>query len=73
MITVRCFKVFIIKLFSDSLRAYFESFGEVRDVDIKIDQATGSSRGFGFVLFADKASIDGVEKQRNHSLGEFES
>lgn len=55
----------------DSLRTYFGQFGEVRDVDIKIDMATQQSRGFGFVLFADPASISAVEAAGEHNLGEF--
>jgi len=46
---------------TDSLRAYFEKYGEIRDVDIKIDPTTQASRGFGFVLFAESSSIDGLE------------
>lgn len=53
---------------TDSLRTYFSQFGEVRDVDIKIDVATQASRGFGFVLFADSASITAVEQAGEHNL-----
>lgn len=48
---------------TDNLRAYFEKYGEVRDVDIKIDPNTQASRGFGFVLFADSSSIDALEQE----------
>ena len=55
---------------SDGLRAYFEKYGEVRDVDIKIDPNTQASRGFGFILFADPSSIDAVEAEAgSHNLG----
>lgn len=46
---------------TDGLRAYFEKYGEIRDVDIKIDPTTQASRGFGFILFADSSSIDQLE------------
>merc|ERR1712241_760952 len=35
----------------DTLRNYFQTFGEVNDVSIKMDPTTQQSRGFGFVLF----------------------
>jgi RNA recognition motif-containing protein len=35
-----------------SLRAACEKYGEVEDVRIITDQATGRSKGFGFVTFA---------------------
>lgn len=56
---------------TDSLRAYFEKYGEIRDVDIKIDPATQASRGFGFVLFAESSSIDSLEadKSQHHLDG----
>lgn len=36
----------------DSLRAAFAQCGEVTDVHIVIDRASGQSRGFGFVTMA---------------------
>jgi len=35
----------------ESLGNYFERFGEVREFHIMMDNATGNSRGFGFVTF----------------------
>ena len=55
--------------YSDSLRTY-DQYGEIRDVDIKIDPATQASRGFGFVLFAESYSIDSLEADKSqHHLG----
>ena len=68
----RPFNIFVfIKLTKclDNLRQYFSQFGEVRDVDIKIDMATQQSRGFGFVLFAHADSITAVEQAGEHNLG----
>lgn len=43
-----------------SLRAHFEQFGAVKDVEIKSDPTTGLSRGFGFVLFELPESVNAV-------------
>ena len=46
-----------------------EAFGEVRDVEIKVDPQTGVSRGFGFVLFANEESVTAVVNSPEHHLG----
>lgn len=45
---------------TNSLRAHFEQFGAVKDVEIKVDPNTGMSRGFGFVLFELPESVTAV-------------
>ena len=42
----------------DSLRAAFESFGNVVDAKVIIERETGRSRGFGFVTFDNEASAN---------------
>lgn len=44
----------------DSLREYFEQFGSVTDCMVMRDGATGRSRGFGFLTFADAQSVTTV-------------
>jgi len=40
----------------DSLKAYFETVGEVASARVVTDRDTGRSKGFGFVEFADEAN-----------------
>ncbi|CBY32617.1 unnamed protein product [Oikopleura dioica] len=51
---------------TESLRTYFESFGALRDASVKIDTMTQQSRGFGFILFEDAASVDAVMSTPEH-------
>jgi len=40
----------------DSLKAFFETIGEVERASVATDRDTGRSRGFGFVTFVDEAN-----------------
>ena len=53
---------------TDALRAYFERFGEIKDAVVKMDPATGQSRGFGFILFCNEASIEAVLAAGAHEI-----
>ncbi|KAL1206166.1 Heterogeneous nuclear ribonucleoprotein 1 [Cardamine amara subsp. amara] len=48
------------------LREYFSSFGEVLQVTVMREKATGRPRGFGFVAFSDPAVIDRVLQDKHH-------
>jgi squid-like protein len=50
------------------LRQYFSKFGTVSECTLKTDPETGRSRGFGFVLFEDGSSVDGVLAEGTHTL-----
>jgi len=45
---------------AEELQKYFEQFGRVIEVSLKTNHETGQPRGFGFVGFADPASVDKV-------------
>lgn len=56
----------------DSLKDYFEKYGEIVDVVVMRDPATKRSRGFGFVTYADPKSVeDCLAAGKHHSLGEL--
>uniref|UniRef100_A0A803JR84 Musashi RNA binding protein 2 n=1 Tax=Xenopus tropicalis TaxID=8364 RepID=A0A803JR84_XENTR len=59
---------FFLCLGTDSLRDYFNKFGEIRECMVMRDPTTKRSRGFGFVTFADPASVDKVLAQPHHEL-----
>ncbi|XP_070761583.1 RNA-binding protein Musashi homolog 2b isoform X1 [Enoplosus armatus] len=52
----------------DSLRDYFSKFGEIRECMVMRDPTTKRSRGFGFITFAEAASVDKVLGQPHHEL-----
>lgn len=52
----------------EGLRDYFTKYGDITEVMVMKDPTTRRSRGFGFITFADPASVDKVLAQRNHEL-----
>ncbi len=44
----------------DSLRTFFESYGEVSDARVITDRETGRSRGFGFVEMPEEAARNAI-------------
>lgn len=49
----------------NSLREYFNNFGEVVETFIMKDRTTGRARGFGFVIFADPAVAERVLMEKH--------
>jgi len=44
----------------ESLRAYFEQFGEITECTVMRENQTGRSRGFGFLTFKDPKVVNTV-------------
>lgn len=49
-------------------RQYFENFGRVVSAEVMFNRETHKSRGFGFVVFEDEASVDNVLQTTQHSI-----
>jgi RNA recognition motif-containing protein len=49
----------------DSLKAFFETVGEVASARVVTDRDTGRSKGFGFVQFTDEANNQKAVDQLN--------
>jgi RNA recognition motif-containing protein len=65
-------KIFVggipLALSENAFKEYFKKYGEITDVQIVKDRATGRSRGFGFVRYQDPSSVKRVMKEK-HYLG----
>ncbi|ORX88929.1 RNA-binding domain-containing protein [Basidiobolus meristosporus CBS 931.73] len=54
-----------------TLQEYFSKYGEITDCVVMRDSATGRSRGFGFLTFADPRAVDEVLKSDHHLDGKL--
>ncbi|KAG5438045.1 hypothetical protein PCANB_000392 [Pneumocystis canis] len=55
----------------ESLRAYFEQFGEVTECNVMRDNSTGRSRGFGFLTFKDPKCVNTVMVKEHYLDGKI--
>ena len=67
-------KLFVGQLSSDitkeDLENYFSEFGTIEDVTIKYDVPGGRARGFAFILFDQKESIQKVLQVQSHTINQ---
>ncbi len=65
-------KVFIgglsYKTDDETLKTYFEKYGDLVDHVVMKDGQTGRSRGFGFVTYSDSFMVDELMKNRPHII-----
>lgn len=54
----------------EEIRDYFAKFGEVKEVVVVKDKASGNVRGFGFVEFADPDSAERALSEKEHAIGD---
>ena len=50
----------------EDIKEYFESYGEIDSINLKMDQLTGRSRGFAFVVFKTVEGIEAALQQEAH-------
>ena len=50
------------------LKEYFEKFGEVESVNLKLDPMTGKSRCFAFIVYKEPADLTKVFEQTEHAI-----
>lgn len=56
----------------NSLKQYFSKWGEIVDCIVMRDPNSKRSRGFGFITYKDKDSVDLVQKDRPHKIDDRE-
>jgi len=49
----------------ESLKNYFEQWGEIEEAKVVTDQTTGKSKGFAFVKFVDRDAAQAAQKGHN--------
>ena len=50
------------------LKEYFEQFGEVESVNLKLDPMTGKSRCFAFIVYKSPDDLSKVMAQSEHAI-----
>ncbi|KAK3106482.1 hypothetical protein FSP39_020795 [Pinctada imbricata] len=56
----------------DTMKGFFEQFGEIEDVVVMKDPQSKRSRGFGFVTYKKSQSVHDVQTSRPHKIDERE-
>ena len=59
--------IFFFQATEKDITEYFGKFGEVASVNLKMDQMTGRSRGFAFVVFVEVDTLTTVLSQ-DHAI-----
>jgi len=52
----------------EDISAHFQTFGEIDNINIKTDPATGRSRGFAFVVFKTISSLQDAVNEQEHTV-----
>lgn len=55
-------------MFTEELREYFGTYGEIESINVKTDPNTGRSRGFAFIVFNSAEAIDKVVAAGDHVI-----
>jgi len=50
------------------IKEYFGTFGEIENVNLKMDPSTGRSRGFCFIVFKDVAGLEAALANNAHAV-----
>eukprot|EP00088_Acartia_fossae_P057052 TRINITY_DN664_c0_g1_i2.p1 TRINITY_DN664_c0_g1~~TRINITY_DN664_c0_g1_i2.p1 ORF type:complete len:249 (+),score=117.02 TRINITY_DN664_c0_g1_i2:71-817(+) len=50
----------------EDIKEYFGQFGEIENINLKIDQMTGRSRGFAFIVFKEASALDAAMANDAH-------
>jgi len=50
------------------IKEYFETFGEIDNINLKTDQHTGRSRGFCFIVFKTVDGLEAANSQDSHAV-----
>lgn len=52
----------------DTLKSYFEKWGEIVDVVVMKDPKSKRSRGFGFITYSRSSMVDAAQAARPHKI-----
>ena len=67
-VLVNLWNLLLFYILIEKLRKHFLQFGAVQDAVVMKDPVTRRSRGFGFITFADVASVDTALDNEPHTI-----